>query len=162
MPSFVAPVVEIATVTRSGDITETVVRGSLDPYKDGFAPSALYDIETQRIEAAQLHRYIGSIDDRHTFQTLHGVVIADSCVAQRFVFRPWHDQSDLDIVVDPSRTWTLRQYPDNGDHSHCLLTWETIAANSDHKQGYESDGIWLTEDAYKKYVIDDYYKIKNG
>jgi hypothetical protein len=162
MPPFVAPVVEVEHVTRSGDVTEICIRGRLDPYKTALAPSALYDTRSERIEVAQFHRYLESIGERHTFQTLHGVTIPDSCIGQRYVFRPWHDQSELDIIADPSRTWTLRRYPDNGDHAHCLVSWETIAAFSDHKSGYESEGVWLTESGYKKYLIDDYYKIRKG
>jgi len=56
--------------------------------------------------------------------------------------------------------WRKGTY-DRGDHTHCLLTWDTI----DHGEtGYEAlpGGVWITVNSYEKYIRDDGLRLRRS
>jgi len=67
----------------------------------------------------------------------------------------------LDAVTDLSATWTRTQYPGDGSHEHCLVTFVTISSYQGEPVGYfcTSHG-WLSERAYEEHILGDLYKIR--
>lgn len=63
---------------------------------------------------------------------------------------------------DHNTDWTLQPYPytDPGTHHHCLLTWETIALDSDNPIAYHSHYGWLTVAAYEEYIVQDIRRLR--
>jgi hypothetical protein len=154
--------VRIATVAASRDFDVVEIRGALAPYEEPFAPAGLYDLGTERIEVAQLHKIVARDAERQTasFRTFAPHRVSGALVGQEFVYRPWWTPDQLDVVVDISRKWVLEQYPDDGTHAHCQLTWEAISGYASPSIGYRCGSMWLIVDAYEKIVRDDCYQCR--
>lgn len=68
----------------------------------------------------------------------------------------------MDAVQDTSAVWTRQNYPYPGEHAHCLLTWQTIADDSEHKDGFASVHGWVTVKAYAEYIQNDRCRIRSN
>lgn len=68
----------------------------------------------------------------------------------------------MDTVRDVTAECELQNYPDNDNHDHCLLTWETIAAYTDHKEGYRSSDGWITVAAYREFIEKDALRLRRN
>jgi hypothetical protein len=156
---FTAPRVRVERVASGSDFTLIEIAGALAPYEPPFAPAGLYDIETEALEAAQLHKLVtvnGSCDAA-SFHTYTPQFASAELVGKQYVFRPWWTKNQLALVTDTSRTWVLEAYPDNGTHAHCELTWELIAAHEGHRVAYRSGNFWVTQQAYETLIRADLY-----
>jgi hypothetical protein len=66
------------------------------------------------------------------------------------VWSPWQ----LELAMSDASAWKKAFYPDNGDHDHCALTWETIAAYGDYiHEAYTNGSDWITPDAFNRYIV---------
>jgi hypothetical protein len=144
---FVAPKVSVTAITPGERFDTIAVVGLLHPYGPPFAPAGLYDLRTERQEAAQLHKLASSDGTRHTFHTFPPHRVSRSLLGRRFVYRSWWTADQLQLVTDTSLGWHRRRYPTDGDHVHCALTWQTISAPI---EAYECRGDWITIEAYEK------------
>jgi hypothetical protein len=149
---FVAPEVTVAAVTPAAGFDTIAIVGALDSYEPPLAPAGLYDTRTQREEAAQLHKLVHSDAAVHTFYTFPPHRVSSELVGQRLVYRPWWTPRQLELVIDTALRWEREQYPADGDHSHCGLTWETITAPM---EAYRCGDTWITVDAYERFIRDD-------
>ena len=68
----------------------------------------------------------------------------------------------MDAVRDMSATWARLSYPNDGEHDHCLLSWETIAAYADHKEGYHSSHGWVAVESFHEYIETDRLRIRSA
>jgi hypothetical protein len=160
---FVAPqVVVVGAVTSCDGYTDLELRGSLAPYRPAFAPAGLYDLETERVEAAQLHKFVSAnpAEERAVFRTFAPHCPSPRLANGRYVYRPWWTPDQFALVLDLERIWSRERYPDDGSHEHCFLSWESIASYADNKEGYRSGGLWITVDAYEKYIRDDIFRCR--
>lgn len=153
---FVAPRVIVREQFPDGKDVVTVVAGSLRPYNQAHAPAALYDLETERVKAFPLHKLVGVDADVWTFRTYEQGMPVEQIIGQSYVFRPWWSQSAWELSRDSSRVWTKKALPDDGSHEHCEFTYVHIP-NDDSTMSYESDGIWITSEAYERFIIGDEY-----
>ncbi|MFC4526729.1 hypothetical protein ISN76_04785 [Dyella halodurans] len=152
--SFVAPTVLVKDQFADGHHVVTSVAGSLHPYDDALAPAALYDPETERIEAFPLHKLVGGDGDLWTFRSYGREVPMISIVGQSYVFRPWWTRRTWDLVRDASRVWTKATYPQDGSHVHCEITFAQIGAG-ENVTAYMSDRAWITSEAYERFIRRD-------
>ncbi len=66
-----------------------------------------------------------------------------------------------DAVTDLTATWVEAQYPNDGTHEHCLVTFATISAHTGEHAGYvSSEHGWLSERAYQEHIVRDAYGIR--
>ena len=149
---FVAPKVTVAEVSAGDGFDTVTIAGSLSPYTPPLAPAGLYDVRTEREEAAQLHKITSSDSDVHTFHTYRPQRISASIVGGQFVYRSWWTPQQFQLVTDTSLRWERAQYAADEEHVHCALTWEAITAPM---EAYHSDDTWITVEAYEQFIRDD-------
>jgi hypothetical protein len=150
-------VVEVLAATRVDDVATIRVRlKSVDLPSDPLAPAGLYSGEHGDIEVAQLHKFISrEADGTLEFEAYSKTAPLPEEGAQ-LVLRAWWLPSAWDAVADRSRVWKLQTFTE-GDHDHCLLTWETIYPGDD---AYRSDaGEWMSVEAYERFVRDDILRV---
>ena len=76
-------------------------------------------------------------------------------------YRAWWVPKAMDAALDKEAKWTRKNYPDNGDHDHCLFTWETISAYEGSREGYWSEKYgWITVKAYDDVIANDLYRLR--
>lgn len=67
----------------------------------------------------------------------------------------------MKAALDTGAIWQHRKYPDDGNHDHCLFSWETIAAYGETNTGYWCrEHGWITEKAYEDFIRDDIYRLR--
>ena len=159
---YVEPLVQIVSSYQEHGIT----RLSLQLLRTGaefsgpFAPASLHDPENPSNFVIELHRCIHH-DETTLVYDSYTAGITVPLEKEQFVLRLWWTQDQMDIVTDTAIKWTLLKYPDDRDHDHCELTWETIAAYGEYQhEGYHSDYGWITVDAYHKYIENDIPRIR--
>jgi len=124
-----------------------------------LVPAALWEISDPIKEVLQLHQVKDVEDNRLTCVTFE--FEGDLPEKRReYAFQLWWVPSAMELVTDLVRKWSRKDYPDNGDHDHCELTWKTISAYTGCREGYESSGDWVTVDAYNKYIRDDFLRVR--
>ena len=156
---FIPPVLTVIEQVAGRGFIDTTLEG--DPgYQAPLAPGGLYDIETQRTEAIQLHKLLAVTEGVHSFRT-YGAAGITGLKGQRFVFRPWWTSKAFDLVANPSDGWRLAKYPNDGSHAHCELTYVGIGAAEEHKDGYFLGSIWVTRDAYENCIRDDMFHCRS-
>ncbi len=70
---------------------------------------------------------------------------------------PNDERAQLHKLVTRGEVWHRQRF-DEGDHDHCLLTWETIRSGD---EAYRSDrGEWISSAAYERFVRDDVLRIR--
>lgn len=159
--SFTAPSVTIIRHEVVADDVLTYVAGSLAAYGPPLAPAGLYDQATQAVEHFQLHKLVSQNDDVYTFRTFSAHPPKAPDPGSRFVFRPWWTARAWRIVIDTKRVWIRTDYPDDGSHAHCELTYAGIGAQENNKDGYLSGNDWITCEAYERFVRDDEYHCRD-
>jgi hypothetical protein len=128
--TFQEPIAEILSASQVGEIATVVLRATCSP-SPPIAPARLYERIDPGKEIFQLHKLIDQDGNRLTFETYapgHRLPLAGT----QLILRSWWLPEALEAVLDHEAEWTLKTYPDNGDHNHCLLTGATISAHSDH------------------------------
>jgi hypothetical protein len=68
----------------------------------------------------------------------------------------------MDLVPDTTRKWQRTKCPDNGKHDFCPMTYKNIGADEAEREGYLSDGVWISVDAYDKYIRDDFLRVRQA
>lgn len=162
--SYHEPVVEVIGAVQRGDTVRTslsvVTRGSLTRLSPPLAPASLVTLDDPTRSLFDLHRAIASDSglSYETYDTQHQL----PTIGRQYLLRFWWDQRGLDAVIDRDATWVRQPYPAGapGTHDHCLLTWETIAAHSEHPVAYRSHHGWLTDDAYEQYIAQDVLRLR--
>jgi hypothetical protein len=156
--TFQEPIAEILSASQFGEIATVVLHATCSP-SPPIVPAGLYERTDPSKEIFQLHKLIGQDGNRLTFETYapsHRLPPA----GMQLILRSWWLPEALEAVVDYEAEWTLKTYPDDGDHNHCLLTGATISAHSDHSQGYHSKYGWITLEAYQKYIQQDSLRLR--
>lgn len=157
--TYKEPKAKIVHASRRDDVV-TVVVAVTRLFSEPLAPAGLYLIEKPEQEVIQLHSLKTSNGNVLTYKT-YDYVGELPTVGTEYIYRVWWTPDQQAVVTDTSRKWSYEEYPDNGDHDHCLLTWETIAANAEQKAGYRSGKDWITEKAYKTYIVDDRLRLRH-
>lgn len=124
------------------------------------APAGLYRLPAGGDEAFQLHKLASRSPAVLGFETYEWQEPLPA-IGEAYAFRSWWTRAAFDAVCDTRKRWELATYPDNGDHDHCLLTWETIAAYGPyHRLGYRSGDDWVTIQAYDTFFQRDLLRLR--
>jgi hypothetical protein len=146
----------VTEIHRDREMLVTTVRLS-DVPSGPLVPAALWELTNDSsTEVIPFHRLRDREGDFLAFETFDPVTRLP-LFEHEYVFQQWFAQWQMDIVTDTSRRWKRRVYPENGDHDHCRLTWESIDAGA---EAYRSNRDWITVDAYNKYIRDDFLKVR--
>ena len=155
-----APRGTIVSCVRRGDVTTTVIDADR-LHSEPFAPAALWTIKKPAIEVFQLHKAIGKRDLRLTFET-YDTTVPPPISGVNYTYQCWWTDSQVAAVLDTTAVWILEPFPDDGDHDHCLLTWEHIAAYADCNEAYHSHLGWIAPEAFESYVQRDILRFRSG
>jgi hypothetical protein len=158
---FTPPVLAVLNQVQGDGFVDTTVEGDFSTYGPPLAPAGLYDVETQRAEALQLHKLIRSEANTHIFRTYRTQTPTDALLGRSFVFRPWWTSKSFALVAEPSTEWRYSVYPNDGTHAHCELTYLGIGADEDDKDGYFLGELWVTRAAYQQYIRDDIFHCRD-
>ncbi|GEM_PF-1633126 len=152
------PKAKVIDISRRNDIVTIILEvSSIDP--GPLAPSGLYVVGDPGKQVIEFHKLQAANGKVLTFETYnYNGKLPD--IGSLYLHRLWWTPDQLEAVKDTSRIWTHEKYPDNGDHDHCLLTWETIAAYAEQNGGYRSGRDWITEAAYQTYIVDDKLRVR--
>jgi hypothetical protein len=153
------PKAKVVHASRRDDVITVVVEVS-SLFSEPLAPGGLYLIGKPEQEIMQLHSLKATNGNAITYET-YDYAGELPTVGAEYIYRVWWTPGQIAAVTDTSRKWSYEEYPDNGDHDHCLLTGETIAADAEQKAGYRSGKDWITEEAYKTYIVDDKLRIRH-
>jgi hypothetical protein len=156
--NYKEPTAKVIDVEISGDTVTMKIEVSQLPLPP-LAPGGLYLLNMPEQEVIQLHNLQMQDQNILTYRTYEHKGDLPQLGAE-YIYRVWWRPDQLEAVTDTKRNWIYAEYPDNGDHDHCLLTWETIAAYSEHKGGYRSGKDWITEEAYKTYILEDRLRLR--
>lgn len=72
-----------------------------------------------------------------------------------------HSAYRMEAALDISEQWVRGKFPEKEAHEHCLFTWGKIGAGASNDEGYDSKYGWITVDAYKMYICDDIYWLRD-
>jgi hypothetical protein len=158
---FTPPVLTVIDQVSGPGFVDTFLEGDASTYQAPLAPAGLYDIETQRIEAIQLHKLVAAEPLRYTFRTYRTNPQATELRGKQFVFRPWWTAKAFDLVTNPSTGWQYSVYPSDGSHAHCELTYVGIGSDEDNKDGYFLGDLWVTREAFESYIRDDIFHCRD-
>jgi len=159
--AYVEPKGTVLQVLESKEVTQLVI--AFDRMDSApIAPAGLYVDPRKGIERFQLHRLVKQEKLVYTFQTYsRSHPLPD--VGEVFSYRGWWLPEAMKAAIDTKEQWERKAYPDNGDHDHCLFTWENIAPLAENREGYYSDKYgWITCDAYARFVSGDYYRLRRS
>lgn len=152
----------MATILASG-ATGEVATVALVIWQEDYlgypiAPASLWQLDSD-VSVFPLHQLVGREGLRLVFET-YGRTVQAPPVGITYEFCSWWLPNAMDAVRDSSAKWERQTYPDDG-HAHCLLTYETIAAYADHKEGYRSSHGWITVDAYREFIEQDPLRVRS-
>jgi hypothetical protein len=153
--NYKEPTAKVIDVEISGDTVTIKIEVSELP-SPPLAPGGLNTPEQEVIQLHNLQIQDHNVLTYHTYE--HKGDLPQ--LGTEYIYRLWWRPDQLEAVTDTNRIWIYAEYPDNGNHEHCLLTWETIAAYSEHKGGYHSGKDWITEEAYKTYILEDKLRLR--
>ena len=156
--NYKEPTAKVIDVEISGDTVTIQIEVSQLP-SPPLAPGGLYLLNMPEQEVIQLHDLQTQNQNVLTYKTYEHKGDLPH-VGTEYICRLWWRPDQLEAVADTNRSWIYEEYPDNGDHEHCLLTSETIAAYSEHKGGYRSGKDWITEEAYKLYIVENKLRLR--
>jgi predicted N-acetyltransferase YhbS len=125
-----------------------------------IAPACLWRSDSKEV-IFSLDQLVARDDRRLRFETYESRLAVPE-IGVVYPFTSLWNHWAMDAVRDLSADWQRREYPYEGDHNHCLLTWQTIAGYSEHKEGYVSSHGWVTVEAYKEYIEEDRARIRSG
>lgn len=124
-----------------------------------LAPASLHAVHAPHELVVEFHAVLAHTQHDITFET-YRVPPTLPALGQSYILRTWWTDEQLAVVTDTARHWVRAAYPNTGDHDHCVLTWERIAADTDQWEGYQSEGEWITIDAYNTYIRDDLLRLR--
>jgi hypothetical protein len=131
--TYAEPTAKVIELSRGSDVVTVVLEVS-SLLSEPLAPGGLYVTDRPEQEAIQLHKLKTADGNVLTFENYDHVGDLPS-VGIDYIFRVWWTPYQLEAVTNTSRKWNYENYPDNEDHDHCLITWETIGADAEHKAG---------------------------
>ena len=153
----------LVSIHRERDVTTTVV-DCAEPPSAAIAPASLVDDSTDWVAVIELHHLIGKAGSRLSFET-YGPVEHEPVVGREYTLQSWWSQGALDLVTDMNRVWTREAYPPGGDDCvYCPLTYSWFGrGESDDSvmEGYRSRDVWITVDAYERFIRDDLLRIRS-
>ncbi|MBK8812700.1 MAG: hypothetical protein IPN69_18485 [Acidobacteria bacterium] len=83
-------------------------------------------------------------------------------VGEVFSYRGWWLPEAMEAALDVGLKWEKKKCPDNGNHEHCLFSWEAIASYAECSEGYFSEKYgWITCDSYEKFIKGDIYHLRD-
>lgn len=122
------------------------------------APAGLYSIEQPANLIYPLHRLIIEKKDLLVFETYDQNY--ELPTKGEYVFRSWWILKALEAVCDTDTVWVKKIIPE-GEHEHCLLSYEKIGEGGETNEGYFSKKYgWITVDAYNKYILNDILRLR--
>jgi rubrerythrin len=146
---------------RSRDVATVMIEISREDYLDyPIAPASIWRRYPDEI-IFQFHQLIARDGRRLVFETYRPEFPLPAIRTQGD-FGSWWSHWAMDSVRDLSATWERLPYPIDGEHDHCLLTWDTIAAYADEKEGYQSSHGWITVKSHKEYIERDRLRIRSA
>jgi hypothetical protein len=157
--TYEKPTAKVIQFSRDDHIV-TIVLEMSSLLSEPLAPAGLYATDEREQEVLQLHKLKARNGNVLTFETYDDVAELPS-VGADYVFQVWWTPDQLAAVTDTSRKWTYETYPENEAHNHCLLTWESIGADAEHKTGWRCGTDWITERAYKQYIVGDKLRLRH-
>jgi len=154
---------EIVDAAKHEDVTS--IAGRFDSPESvasyPLAPAGLYSKSMSGQAQFQLHKLISHEGELLRFETYGEPPASLPTPGQVLFYRPWWMPKALQAVLDVDAKWTRKNYPENGEHSHCLFTWETISSYSGEQEGYWSEKYgWTTVTAYEDFIAKDIYRLR--
>ena len=125
-----------------------------------IAPAALYLSKKPGQKVLELHKLLSQDRENLEFETYD---VGSGPLPEKshtYIFRVWWVPSTLKLVIDKNLRWVRQKYPDDKTHTHCPLTYETISAYQGHREGYRCGNIWITTNAYRRFVRDDVLRLR--
>jgi hypothetical protein len=164
MERYQLPVVRVGDAVQREAVATVSIE--FDPSRESYlgypiAPGDLRFAEPFQL-VFPLHQLIDRDGLRLVFETYEPQLPLPT-PGESFTFCSWFLPAALNALRDRSVHWDLRDYPDNGDHDHCLLTSATLAAYADYqKRGYHSSYGWVTVAAYQEYIERDVLRVRRA
>jgi hypothetical protein len=149
--------VTITASSRAADVTTTDLRldGGDWPY-DPIAPATLWTDDDEAV--VELHKLLRLDGDAATFESydLSGDPPQSGGPFRMF---SWWDKNQYRAARYDDCEWRMSTFDKAGDHTHCILTFDTIERGD---PGYEAvpGGGWITIDSYEKYIRDDVLRLR--
>lgn len=156
--AYQEPLATVLAIDKTDDVVRIELRIDRVPAPP-IAPAGLYDPAEAGREIFPLHRLTEQLEDRLVFESYETAALLPP-VGSSFILQSWWLPGALDAVLDMEAEWELEVYPDNGEHEHCLLTYERIAAYADCQKGYRSHHGWVTPAAYEQYIRRDVLRLR--
>ena len=157
---YVEPKGAIVSVSEQENVTRVMVefdRMDIGP----VAPAGLYVDPKTGNEQFQLHRVVSNNGLVYTFDTFRSTHPSPK-VGDVFSYRGWWLPEAMEAALDQNEKWMKKKYPDNGNHDHCLFTWDTIASYAENSEGYFSEKYgWITSESFEKYIHGDVYHLRD-
>ncbi len=125
-----------------------------------LAPAFLFELtpEPQR-DALVILEWLQSRGESYCFEAAQERTPLQ--VGRTYGYQGIWDGNGYDAVADLDAHWEHAEYPDNGDHDHCAISFETISSYTGERFGYRNpDHGWITEEAYREQIVDDIYGIR--
>lgn len=153
------PTATILAAGSAGEVATVALVISQEDYLDyPIAPAGLWQLDAD-VLVFPLHQLVGREGLQLVFET-YGRTAQEPHVGTMYEFCSWWIPDAMDAVRDTSAKWERQTYPDDG-HAHCLLTYETIAAYADHKEGYRSTHGWITVEAHREFIEQDTLRVRS-
>lgn len=155
------PTATVLAAGFAGDATIVTLEISPEDYlRYPIAPADLRRPDTHA-SCFPLHQLVGRDGPRLVFET-YGRSTPSPQPGTTLEFCSWWGAGAMDAVRDLSAKWERLTYPDDGEHDHCLLTYETMAAYADYrKDGYRSPHGWITVEAYGEFIDQDRLRVRS-
>lgn len=150
--------VSIVQASRGHDVISTELhlisgRWPTDP----VAPATIWRDTEPPEQVLELHRLVAREEDTLRFETYGGSWSLPEA-ADPLLFYSWWTPDQLDVAQRTDLTWTKEVYGE-GDHDHCLLTWQKIRPGD---VAFVSDVGWVAEDAHRRYIRDNELRLRAG
>lgn len=158
---YVSPKGKILNVQEENGVTRLIVE--FDRMDSGpVAPAGLYIDPMSGNATFELHRVIGVDALVFTFETFSRTHALPG-VGDIFSYRGWWMPAAMEAALDTGEAWERKSYPDDGDHDHCLFTWESIASYTDHDEGYFSSKYgWITCESFDQFISGGLYRLREA
>ena len=141
------------------DAATVTIELSRDDYLSyPIAPADLRDPDNSR-HIYHFHQLIQREGRILVFETYHSNFPLPT-KGTSFAFCSWWVPQAMDAVRDTSAKWERQAYPDNGKHTHCLLTYKSISAYDVNNEGYQSSYGWITVEAYQEFIANDRLRVR--
>ncbi len=128
-----------------------------------IAPASLWSHPIEGASMYDLHRVAGRSESTTTFETFRIEKRPPPLVGTTLYLQSHWLPEAMEAATDRKATWEHRVHPDDGDHHHCLFTWEAISSYGSTKDGYWSDQYgWITTQAYLDFILNDVYQLRDA